>query len=1310
MHPSHSFGMSSAQKELWLAQALAPEVPNIPCLVVDVAGGIDVELLESALRTLLAEAEVLRVNVREFEDGLRQVVKDAVGWEPFRADVTDEPDPEAAARAVVDSVLTTPFDLEHDVLVRAGTIRLGPDHCRILLAFHHLVTDGFGMAMLVARVAELYTAARHGRPAVPSNFGDAGVIAEQDAGYRASERYAADEGFWRDYLADLPEPARLHGERRRGAAPGQLRSSAVVTRAELTEWEGVAESLGMTVSSLLAGATAVFLGRMTGLGEFVFSVAGSNRTGADATSPGLLRGIVPTRVRVPVEAAFADVAADVAEQLRTTGTHGQFQMSDIRKAIGASNSGGAVFGPSLNVIPWAQTLDLDGARGYITDIRFGAVPDLAFTLLADERPGHGMSVHVDADATRYVLADLELFLEQLLGLVRTVVDDPYVPVGLVELMDEARAHEVLVKWNDTAREPVRSTITEVFAAQALRTPDAPAVVAGGRTLTYAELDARSTRLAGALARHGVRRESLVGLAFRPSAEFVVAVFAALKAGAAYFPLDPEYPAERLGAMVTAVRPVLVLTGGEPLPGLAADVEVLTFAEAEAAEPEAAGPEAAGPEAAGPEAAGPEAADSVNAARDRAPAGPVSPSSLAHVIHTSGSTGGPKGVMITHEGVVALAADRSSAGLDRVLLHSSLSFDASTWELWVPLLSGGCVVVESGTVDADAVRALTERHRLSGTLLPTGLFAALVEQDPACLAAMPHVWTGGDVLPVATVEQMRVHAPHTEIVNAYGPSEITVAALTHTLTPDTDVAAGVPIGAPLDGTRVYVLGPGLVPVPPGVVGELYIAGTGLARGYFERPGLTATRFVADPFDPAGGRLYRTGDLVRWGRDGAMRFVGRADGQVKIRGFRIEPGEVEAVLAGHPLVRRCTVLARESAGERALGEVTKQLVAYAVVDSAEPDEQDRLAGELRRYVAEQLPEFMVPAAFMVLAELPLTRSGKIDRAALPTPVFTTGRAYRAPRSPREELLAGIFAEVLDLDLVGIDDDFFLLGGHSLRATRLIGKVRRAFGAEVPIRAVFDNPTVAQLAEHLEPGAATVTGTVTAAALGVRPRVEPFARPERLPLSYAQSRLWFLCRFEGPSALYNLPVVFELRGEVDAAALAAAFRDVVLRHESLHTVFAEDEDGSAHQVILAEDEVVTDLPVRDLAPDALGAAVAEEIGYCFDLRTEIPIRARLLRDGTGVGVLVLVLHHIAGDGASMVPLTRDLLTAYAARTAGQAPAFEPLPVQYADYTLWQRGLLGDERDPESRVAIQLDYWRNELAGAPQPLAARATRTRPR
>ncbi|MGW1592059.1 amino acid adenylation domain-containing protein, partial [Streptomyces sp. NPDC002386] len=1321
MHPSRSFGMSSAQKELWLAQRLMPDIPNNPSLVADVEGVPDVALFDTVFRTLLEEAEVLRVNFRETEDGLRQLVVDAGAWAPFHSDVSAEPDPEAAARALVDSLAARVFDLDHDILFRAGTIRLSESRFWLFMGFHHLVTDGFGMSMLVSRVAELYAAAREGRPAAAAAFGDAGVIAEEDARYRASEQFTSDQEFWREYLADLPAPVLLPGVRS-SDRPDMVRRSAVVPRAELTEWEQVAESIGLSVSGLLAGAAAVFYGRMCGLQEFVFCVAGANRSGASATSPGLMSGLVPVRLSVPVDASFYDIAHDMTNQQRAVATHGLMQISDIRNAIGVSNAGVNVFGHNLNIIPWVDTLDFGDARGHIDTIRFGAVQDLTITVLGDARPGHGMSVHVDGNATLYGEADLDLFLDQLLGLVRSVVDDPYVPVSLVEMMDETLARRVLVDWNDTACPPVPGTILDVFGQHVRRTPQAPAIVAGDRTLTYAELDARSSRLARELVRHGVRREDLVALAFAPSVEFLVAVFATLKAGAAYVPVNLDYPPERIETLLTGT--VLVLTATGSAPALAhTTVTTLTFTDLDGAAGTATDPGDAGNAGDADEAGtAPRGTAAAGAAEGSAPApvpgGPATPSGLAYVMYTSGSTGGPKGVMITHEDVVALATDRRFAGLDRVLLHSSLSFDAATWEIWIPLLTGGSVVVAPpGNVDAVALRELTDRHRLSSTLLPTGLFAAVVEQDPTSLSGMSQIWTGGDVLPVTTVDQMRVHCPDTLIGNAYGPSEITTCCLTHEVRPGEDVSAGVPIGVPMDNVRVYVLGPGLVPVPPGVVGELYIAGAGLARGYLARPDLTASRFVADPFDPAGGRMYRSGDLVRWSASGELLFAGRADQQVKIRGFRIEPGEVEAVLGGHPEVVRSAVLVRDSAGDRARGEVTRHLVAYVVVEGAGNEgettgngvegavahDDGAVADRLRAYLAERLPEFMVPTAFVLMDRLPLTVNGKLDRTALPAPVLADGE-YREPASVEEKLLAGIFAEVLEVERIGLDDDFFALGGHSLAAARLIGKVRRAFGTEVPIRAVFDHPTVARLL----PCAGTAPGGPSA--LPVRRRVEPVARPERLPLSYAQSRLWFLYRFEGPSSTYNLPVVLQLHGTVDVEALTAAFRDVVLRHESLRTVFDEDEEHVAHQRILPPHEVTAALVTRTVTADGgVDAAIAQELEHRFDLRAEVPVRARLLRDGRGENVLVLVMHHIAGDGASMAPLTRDLVAAYTARTAGRAPAWTPLPVQYADYTLWQRDLLGEVSDPGSLSAGQLAYWSAELSGVPQPLALPADRPRP-
>ncbi len=1264
MLPSRSFGMSSAQKEMWLAQRLTPDNPNNPCLVADLQGDIDIALFDNAFRTLLNEAENLRVNFREFEDGLRQVVVDAGEWAPFHHDVSAESDPEAAAQALVESIAASCFDLDRDILVRAGTIRLSESRFLLFMGFHHLVTDGFGMAMLVARVAELYAASRTGRSATEPAFGDAGLIADEDARYRASDRFTADQAFWRDYLADLPDPVRLHGERS-SDRPDLVRRSAVISRTELTEWEQVAESIGMSVNGLLSGAVAVFFNRMCGLREFVFCVAGANRSGATALSPGLMSGVVPLRVAMPVDASFVEVATDVTEQSRTVVQHGLCQISDIRNAIGVSNANG-VFGPILNIIPWVEPLDLGDCRGFITDLRFGAVQDLTITMLGDARPGHGMSIYVDGNATLSSGTDLSLFLDQLLNIVRSVVDDPYVPVGLIEMMDEAHSNQVLVEWNATARERVPATIVETFAAHVLRTPEAPAVVSGDRTLTYAELDAWSDRFAARLARRGAGPEVVVGLAFPRSIEFLVSVLAILKAGAAYLPIDVNYPPDRIEYMLADTKPVLVLAAAESVGVVPrTGVEVLTF-------------------------------NDVDGDADETLVGPCLPSSLAFVMYTSGSTGGPKGLMITHEDVVALAMDRRFAGLERVLLHSSLSFDASTWEMWVPLLAGGLVVVAPpGNIDAVALSGLVAAHGLSGACVPTGLFAAVVEQDPTCLAGLSQVWTGGEVLPVTTVQQMRTHCPDTLVVNGYGPSEITTYCLAHAVPPDEDVSAGVPIGVPLDNMRMYVLGAGLLPVPPGVAGELYIAGDGMARGYLDRPSLTASRFVANPFGPAGSRLYRSGDLVRWDRSGELLFVGRVDNQVKIRGFRIEPGEVDTVLAGHPLVTRSAVIVRESGGDRAAGEVTKQLIAYVVVDGAE--DHGAITADLRGFVADRLPEFMVPAAFVVLDRLPLTANGKVDKAALPEPVFGSGE-YRAPRSTEEELLAGIFAEVLEVERVGIDDDFFDLGGHSLKATRLIGRVRRAFGAEVPIRAVFDHPTVAQLVEHVGSG------------VEVRPRVEPMARPERLPLSYAQSRLWFLHRFEGPSVTYNLPVVLRLHGTVDVKVLADAFRDVVLRHESLRTVIGvEDEQGAAFQQILSPDEVVVEVPTRTVEPDEMSAAIVEALEHRFDLRSEIPIQACVVRSGPDEQFLVLSMHHIAGDGASMAPLTQDLAAAYAARAEGREPAWAPLPVQYADYTLWQERLLGDVSDPSSVVAEQLGYWRQELAGAPQPLALPADRPRP-
>jgi nonribosomal peptide synthetase DhbF len=821
-------------------------------------------------------------------------------------------------------------------------------------------------------------------------------------------------------------------------------------------------------------------------------------------------------------------------------------------------------------------------------------------------------------------------------------------------------------------DPGTATLRSLLHEQARRTPRAPALTFGDSTLTYAQLHAAADSVAARLVAKGAGPEQVVAVALPRSVELVVALLAVVKAGAAYLPIDTDYPRSRIAYLAADARPSLLVTAPELahlLPTFDDDRRIEL--------------------------------DAGRAGRTRRrvrpsvePAGRLLPGHPAYLIYTSGSTGNPNGVLCTHQGLVnrlLWMQDHYRLGAaDRVLQKTPASFDVSVWEFFWPLIAGATLVLAEpgGHRDPGYLARLIQRAGVTVVhFVPSMLHAFLQHPDvPAC-RSLRQVICSGEALP-AQLRQRLQRLLDVEVDNLYGPTE---ASIDVTWWPCRDQTATgwEPIGWPIWQTWLHILDPELQPVVPGEVGELYLAGTGLARGYAGQPALTAQRFVANPFGPAGSRMYRTGDLARSGPDGAVEYVGRNDHQIKIRGFRVELGEIEAALVGHPAVQHAVVTVRERAdGDRFLA-------AYLV---AEPG-QSVSSVELRGHLSRLLPEHMLPGSFVVLDHLPVTANGKVDRDSLAAaqPPHPGRAGGRAPHSPRQQLLCDLVAAILDRPAVGIDDDFFELGGNSLDAVRLVNRVHRVLGVELSIEDLFEARTVAAVEQRLRADPA-------------RPVLAARPRPAEIPLSFAQQRVWFLDQIHDGNGAYHIPYALRLSGPVDPTALESAFGDVIGRHEILRTVY-RDRDGVPFQQVLAPADVTFALEVRAAGaevPDLAGAQVLDLAKAPFRLDVDLPLRATLFVGTPTRSVLVIVAHHIACDGWSFGPLYRDLFTAYEARRRQQEPAWEPLPVQYADYAMWQRDLVGSA-GAGSRAARLVGYWTAAVDGAPLELDLPVDRPRP-
>ncbi|SES49933.1 non-ribosomal peptide synthase domain TIGR01720/amino acid adenylation domain-containing protein, partial [Streptomyces sp. yr375] len=1227
-------------------------------MVHHLSGRVDPDRMRAAGQALLDRYANLRTAfVTNAAGDQVQLVLDGVELPWQHLDVSDSGEGERAEvlRRFLEEDQARHFDPAEPPLLRM-TLLTGPERSELVLTTHHVLIDGWSVPLLMQDLLRLY-----------GSGGDASVL-PRVRGYRdfltwlsRQDRTAAAQA-WADELEGIDEPTLLapHAGSELHTEVGQV---AVPVSAELARaLARRAAELGVTLNTLVQGSWGLLLSWLTGRRDVVFGTTVSGRAPVVAdvdAMVGMFINTLPVHVGCAPGDSLAGLLTGLQDRQAALLDHHHYGLADIQQATGLPTLFDTVVVFESYPVDRAGISAAHGEAGVaITGLTPFTGSHYPLAVTADADPHLRLALqyhhHVFDHATVSVIADrFERVLRQLAA-------DPELTVGQLDLLDTAERNQVLVEWNATTRPVQAATFPELVQAQAAERPDALAVEDEQVRLGYRELEERANQLAHHLRSLGAGRDSLVGLCVERGADLVVGLLGIMKAGAAYVPLDPGYPADRLAYMLSDSGARLVVSERRSRTGLGpTDAVVVDLTED----------------------------------RDRIAKQPVTAVSdgpgtddLAYVIYTSGSTGRPKGVLVTHAGIANLAAamhDRLCITPDsRVLQFASSSFDGAVMEVLMALPNGATLVLPPHVpVVGEALQGFLSERRITHTLLVPSLVATL---DPDGLDELRTLVVGAEA---SSGDLVARWSEGRRMINAYGPTESTVVA---TMSEPLSGSAVPPIGSPLPNTGVYLLDDALRPLPVGVAGDLHIAGPHLARGYHGQVGLTAERFVANPYGEPGSRMYRSGDVARWRADGSIEYLGRADDQVKIRGFRIELGEIESVLGSHPDVEQAVVVVRDTpAGGRLLA-------AYAV---PETDDTDGLTAALRAHAEAGLPGYMVPSAFVLLGSLPVTSSGKLDRSALPAPEFGQGaEGSRGPRNPREELLCTLFAEVLGVERVGIDDDFFALGGHSLLATRLVSRIRAALGAEVSVRAVFDSPTVAKLVEQLSAGSAARPGLRRSAQL-----------PQRVPLSYAQRRLWFVDRFEGPSATYNLPLVLRLTGELDVPTLRSALHDVVARHETLRTLIDEDENGMPFQRVVPADDMSFPVSVIDTDPADVDGAVADAVAHTFDIAAELPLRASVLRCDVRDHVLVLAIHHIAGDGESIPPLMRDLGTAYAARSEGAAPRWPELPVQYADYTLWQRELLGDEGDPGSVVAIQSAYWRDELADVPQPLRLPTDRPRP-
>ncbi|KFE71961.1 hybrid non-ribosomal peptide synthetase/type I polyketide synthase [Hyalangium minutum] len=1279
-HPSH-YPLSFEQERMWFLSKLHGAAPAFHERAgAWLQGPLDVSLLKQTIAEITRRHEILRTSLVEVgeQPSQRIALECDIPWREEDARTAREEGAqglEEKALTLAREEVSRPLDLEHGPLWRVCLVRLNHTRHLLVVTMHHLISDGdWTLGLFFSELFSLYTARREGQsadvPAIHRQYRDHALWQREQLSKQTTARQLA---WWQEQLQGLPPALDLPVDRPRPSIQSFAGGTAErLVSPELTQAaRALAEREGVTLFAVLLSGLQAVLYRYTHQEDVPVGTPLAGRHSPDVKHLlGYFGNPVVLRGRVGDDPSFRQFVLRTQQDFTQAQAHGDLSFKDLVEALSPARDLSRP--PLFQVLfalrdPWPSTLTSPALTLTPVDIE---LPFVAYELMSSARDlGTGLSLKLEYNRELFLPESAAQLLGHWEALLRGALAAPEQRLSEIPLLSAEQTHQLLYGWNQTQADyPKDVSIHEAFQAQVRCTPEAVALVFGDRKLTYRELDRRAHRLACALRQRGVKAENRVALFTQRSPETIIAMLAILEAGGAYVPLDPELPAERLAWMIEdAQAKVVVAVGSSPLPLPVEGLELLRV-----------------------DTVGEPPADEE---LPPLPSG-VRSSHLAYVLYTSGSTGTPKGVAITHRSVVQLAFHADLSPDDHVLQSTTYSFDVSVYEIWGALLNGARVVMGARdlTLSARALQEELRRQAITVCCLTPAVFNNLVRETPSLFRPVRAVIIAGEALDPHWV-RVAIEEGHAQLFNGYGPTEATVFTHLHPITEVPEGATSIPIGRPLPNVQAYVLDRHLQPVPRGVPGELYLGGEGLARGYWRQPELTVERFIPHPFSrEPGARLYKTGDLVRYLPGGLLDFLGRIDHQVKVRGFRIELGEIEAVLDDHPAVRQAVVAAR------VLGSNDKQLVAYVVPQTSPPPS----ITELREYLARKLPSYMVPAFFVMLEALPLNPNGKVDRRALPVPDGTRpelAQEFVAPRTATEQALAAIWRECLSLDRVGLEDDFFALGGHSLRALQVMARIRQHFQVEIPLRAFFSHPTLAGLAGLLSQARSKEQ---IAASIPSAPRGAV------VPLSFAQERLWFLHQLAPESAAYNYPAFFRVRGPLDAAVLEKSLQALVSRHESLRTRFSEV-DGQPVQVIAAhlplhlERVDLRELPREEQQREVHRRAEASA-RQPFDLHRAPLLRASLLTLGDDEHVLLLNLHHSVTDGWSMDVLYSELEALYGAWARGQPPALPALALQYADHAVWQR-----QWAETPAMEEQLTWWKQQLAGAPPVLELPTDRPRP-